>query len=82
MVGNHRDAWGFGALDPNSGTAQLMEVRRREQTRVHLCAGGASVGRAGQYRMATEEKPRVAELGGRGVRSDWIKVARSRTPEG
>ena len=23
-----RDAWGFGALDPNSGTAQMMEVVR------------------------------------------------------
>jgi len=28
MFGNHRDAWGFGALDPNSGTAQMMEVVR------------------------------------------------------
>ena len=28
MYGNHRDAWGFGALDPNSGTAQMMEVVR------------------------------------------------------
>lgn len=28
MFGNHRDAWGFGALDPNSGTAQMMEVAR------------------------------------------------------
>ena len=30
MVGNHRDAWGFGALDPGSGTAQMMEVRLRD----------------------------------------------------
>jgi len=28
MIGNHRDAWGFGAVDPSSGTAQLMEVVR------------------------------------------------------
>ena len=28
MFGNHRDAWGFGALAPNSGTAQMMEVAR------------------------------------------------------
>jgi len=28
MFGNHRDAWGFGALDPSSGTAQMMEVVR------------------------------------------------------
>ena len=26
MVGNHRDAWVFGASDPNSGTASLHEV--------------------------------------------------------
>lgn len=24
--GNHRDAWSFGAVDPNSGTAALLEV--------------------------------------------------------
>ena len=28
MMGNHRDAWGFGALDPGSGTAQMMEVTK------------------------------------------------------
>ena len=28
LLGNHRDAWGFGAIDPSSGTAQLMEVVR------------------------------------------------------
>ena len=28
MLGNHRDAWGYGAVDPSSGTAQLMEVVR------------------------------------------------------
>ncbi|TKX26310.1 hypothetical protein C1H76_1271 [Elsinoe australis] len=26
MVGNHRDAWCFGAVDPGSGTAVMMEV--------------------------------------------------------
>ena len=26
MLGNHRDAWGYGAVDPNSGTAQMLEV--------------------------------------------------------
>ena len=24
-VGNHRDAWGYGAVDPNSGTAAMLE---------------------------------------------------------
>ena len=26
LLGNHRDAWVYGAADPNSGTAQLLEV--------------------------------------------------------
>ncbi|KAK1266307.1 putative glutamate carboxypeptidase 2 [Acorus gramineus] len=29
LLGNHRDAWTFGAVDPNSGTAALLEVARR-----------------------------------------------------
>mmetsp|Transcript_99081 Transcript_99081/g.296049 ORF Transcript_99081/g.296049 Transcript_99081/m.296049 type:complete len:683 (+) Transcript_99081:59-2107(+) len=28
IVGNHRDAWVFGAADPNSGTATMLEVAR------------------------------------------------------
>ena len=28
LMGNHRDAWVFGAVDPNSGTAALLEVGR------------------------------------------------------
>lgn len=28
LLGNHRDAWVYGAADPNSGTAQLIEVAR------------------------------------------------------
>ena len=28
VLGNHRDAWVFGAVDPNSGTAALLEVSR------------------------------------------------------
>jgi N-acetylated-alpha-linked acidic dipeptidase len=26
IIGNHRDAWTFGAIDPNSGTAAMLEV--------------------------------------------------------
>ncbi|XP_022749864.1 probable glutamate carboxypeptidase LAMP1 [Durio zibethinus] len=29
ILGNHRDAWTFGAVDPNSGTAALLEVAKR-----------------------------------------------------
>ena len=28
LLGNHRDAWVFGAIDPSSGTAALMEASR------------------------------------------------------
>ncbi|CAJ2513020.1 Uu.00g011390.m01.CDS01 [Anthostomella pinea] len=28
IIGNHRDAWAFGATDPNSGTAVMLEVSR------------------------------------------------------
>ena len=27
-MGNHRDAWVFGAADPNSGTAGLMNLAK------------------------------------------------------
>lgn len=26
IIGNHRDAWGYGAMDPSSGTACMMEI--------------------------------------------------------
>lgn len=28
ILGNHRDAWTYGAVDPNSGTAVLLEIAR------------------------------------------------------
>ena len=28
MLGNHIDAWIFGAVDPSSGTAAMMELTR------------------------------------------------------
>lgn len=28
LIGNHRDAWALGALDPSSGTAVMMEIAR------------------------------------------------------
>ncbi|OEL20024.1 putative glutamate carboxypeptidase 2 [Dichanthelium oligosanthes] len=30
IVGNHRDAWTFGAVDPNSGTAAMLEIGSTE----------------------------------------------------
>lgn len=28
IAGNHRDAWVYGAVDPSSGTAALLEMSR------------------------------------------------------
>lgn len=28
IMGNHRDAWLYGSIDPSSGTAVMMEVSR------------------------------------------------------
>ena len=28
LVGNHRDAWVFGSVDPTGGTAALLEISR------------------------------------------------------
>ena len=28
ILGNHRDAWVFGAIDPSGGTAIMMEIAR------------------------------------------------------
>ena len=28
LLGNHRDSWVFGAVDPSSGTAAMMELSR------------------------------------------------------
>ncbi|KAF8101897.1 hypothetical protein N665_0201s0204 [Sinapis alba] len=29
VLGNHRDAWTYGAVDPNSGTSALLDIGRR-----------------------------------------------------
>jgi N-acetylated-alpha-linked acidic dipeptidase len=28
LIGNHRDAWVLGAIDPTSGTASMLEISR------------------------------------------------------
>jgi len=28
LVGNHRDAWSFGAIDPSRGTSVMLEISR------------------------------------------------------
>ena len=55
LVGNHRDAWVYGAVDPGSGTAATLEMCR-------------ALGRGGQARLETAADARLRELGRRGIR--------------
>ncbi|XP_028397055.1 glutamate carboxypeptidase 2-like isoform X2 [Dendronephthya gigantea] len=51
LIGNHRDAWGFGAVDPSSGTSAMMEISRgvrellkkgwRPRRTIKFCSWGA-----------------------------------------
>lgn len=36
LLGNHRDAWTFGAVDPNSGTSALLEVLYKTVMQPHV----------------------------------------------
>jgi N-acetylated-alpha-linked acidic dipeptidase len=69
LLGNHHDAWTFGAADPNSGTAILMELARafsdlrtnkwRPGRTVILCSWDAEeFGLIGSYEW-TEEKAKL-----------------------
>ena len=40
IVGNHRDAWVYGGVDPSSGSAALMELARRARGAGARAAGG------------------------------------------
>ncbi|XP_028396937.1 glutamate carboxypeptidase 2-like [Dendronephthya gigantea] len=51
LIGNHRDAWGFGAVDASSGTSVMMEISRgvsellkkgwRPRRTIKFCSWGA-----------------------------------------
>ncbi|XP_028396940.1 glutamate carboxypeptidase 2-like [Dendronephthya gigantea] len=51
LIGNHRDAWGFGAVDASSGTSAMMEISRglgellkqgwRPRRTIKFCSWGA-----------------------------------------
>jgi len=74
-LGNHRDAWIFGALDPISGTAALLEIARvlgkfkrrgwRPRRTILFCNWGAEeYGLVGSYEWAEEH---LNELSDRAV---------------
>ena len=63
VTGNHRDAWVYGAVDPNSGTAAQLEA-------VH------GVGAVAEDRMASEAHHGFRQLGCRGGRPDRLNRVR------
>ena len=68
MIGNHRDAWVYGAVDPGSGTAATLEMCR-------------ALGVGGQARLEAAADARLRELGRRGVRPGRLdRVGRGPRP--
>ncbi|KAJ7371543.1 hypothetical protein OS493_024883 [Desmophyllum pertusum] len=68
LMGNHRDAWVFGGVDPSSGTAVMMEVSRgvgelltktdwRPRRTIVFCSWGAEeYGLIGSYEWVEENR--------------------------
>jgi N-acetylated-alpha-linked acidic dipeptidase len=65
VMGNHRDAWTFGAVDPNSGTTAMLEVARgfasllkkgwKPRRSIYLCSwDGEEYGLIGSTEWAEE----------------------------
>lgn len=48
IVGNHRDAWVFGAVDPSSGTASMIELSR-VLMQLHNTTGTNTILQVGSY---------------------------------
>ena len=64
LLGNHHDAWTFGAVDPNSGTAVLMELARAVSDLRSKGQSGPSllvqVLRCGSLSLSLSLSPRLA----------------------
>ncbi|XP_064110762.1 N-acetylated-alpha-linked acidic dipeptidase 2-like [Macrobrachium nipponense] len=72
LIGNHRDAWGYGAVDPSSGTVQLLETARvlgqlmkqgwRPRRTLVFCSWGAEeFGIIGSTEWVQEHLEKLAE---------------------
>ena len=73
LMGNHRDAWVFGGVDPSSGTAVMMEVSKglgelltktkwRPRRSIILCSWGAEeYGLIGSYEWVEENRNMLRE---------------------
>src|ERR1051325_2601107 len=75
VMGNHRDAWVFGAVDPNSGTATMLETARafgqllksgwQPRRTIILCSwDGEEYGLIGSTEWAEEHAAEVKQKGG------------------
>ena len=81
MVGNHRDAWGFGAMDPSTGTASMLEVARilgqkmktgwrPRRTIIFLSWGAEEFGLMGSREFVEDFKTKLVERGVVYINSD------------
>ena len=73
LMGNHRDAWVFGGVDPSSGTAVMMEMSRgigellsntdwRPRRTIVFCSWGAEeYGLIGSYEWVEENKNMLSD---------------------
>ena len=78
LVGNHRDAWSLGSIDPSSGTASMLEMARafgaikQNESNSSDCRRIDWSFKLFCFRLAPTPIHRVLQLGSRGVRSNWI----------
>lgn len=64
LLGNHRDAWVFGAADPSSGTAALKEIAKK--------LGEIKEKGKGRFRLQREWEEDKALLHGVFTRGKWL----------
>ncbi|KAG1656999.1 N-acetylated-alpha-linked acidic dipeptidase 2 [Nymphon striatum] len=72
LIGNHRDSWGYGAVDATTGTSQLLEVSRvlgelksegwKPRRTIIFCSWGAEeYGLIGSYEWVEENLPKLQD---------------------
>jgi N-acetylated-alpha-linked acidic dipeptidase len=82
VLGNHRDAWVFGAVDPSSGTASLMEMTRalgkmakagtRPRRTVVFCSwDGEEIGLAGSTEWGEQFTDELRKKAVAYINVDW-----------
>ncbi|CAL4086295.1 unnamed protein product, partial [Meganyctiphanes norvegica] len=74
ILGNHRDAWAYGAIDPSSGTSQMLETAavlgqlkakgwRPRRTVVYASWGAEEFGKIGSTEWVEEHLGKLQERG-------------------